>query len=112
METKACIRCHLVLGIESFSLDKRGRRNVCKECRRKSSKIVNKLRREWRKNNPDTVATTCDCCGERRKLVVDHCHDTGEMRGWLCNPCNVAIGNLGDNLSGVLKAVQYLSRSK
>ncbi len=52
----------------------------------------------------------CECCGEKKeKLIIDHCHDTGEMRGWLCHPCNIAIGNLGDNLEGLQKAVMYLS---
>jgi len=57
----------------------------------------------------------CECCGVHRKLVVrnlalDHDHDTGAFRGWLCGRCNTGIGSLGDNLAGVLKAVAYLRR--
>lgn len=41
---------------------------------------------------------------------VDHCHETGRIRGILCNPCNVAIGKLGDTPEALLKVYNYLSR--
>lgn len=53
----------------------------------------------------------CECCGcapTKRGLHLDHRHDTGEFRGWLCQRCNHGIGSLGDNLPGVLRAVAYL----
>ena len=112
-ETKECLRCTQVLSIEAFQRDKRGRRNVCKKCRRDSEKLLKKLHQEWKEKNPNKLITVCECCGEQRdKLLIDHCHSTGEMRGWLCNPCNIAIGNLGDNLEGVLRAVRYLSKPR
>jgi Recombination endonuclease VII len=52
----------------------------------------------------------CECCGERplRTLHLDHDHRTGAFRGWLCVKCNTAIGKLGDDIEGVLRAVGYL----
>jgi hypothetical protein len=44
-----------------------------------------------------------------RPLVVDHCHDSGEIRGLLCDVHNTAIGKLGDNLSSILQVALYLS---
>jgi hypothetical protein len=41
-------------------------------------------------------------------LAVDHCHDTGEVRGLLCHKCNKGIGLLGDSEEGLLKALSYL----
>ncbi len=53
---------------------------------------------------------TCAICGRNgRELVVDHDHATGEIRGWLCRPCNSAIGQLGDTASSVMRAVLYLA---
>jgi actin-related protein len=45
-----------------------------------------------------------------KKLNVDHCHDTGKVRGLLCTPCNHAIGILGDTAEHLKKAVAYLER--
>ena len=39
---------------------------------------------------------------------VDHCHQTGNIRGLLCFDCNSGIGKLGDNLEGLMRAVRYL----
>lgn len=55
----------------------------------------------------------CECCGmpERvysRRLALDHNHNSGAFRGWLCLRCNSGIGLLGDSLTGVLAAVKYL----
>jgi hypothetical protein len=54
----------------------------------------------------------CECCGREEKLCLDHCHETGRFRGWLCAYCNRGIGQLGDNLSGALKAVRYLKKAE
>ena len=41
-------------------------------------------------------------------LVVDHNHDTGEVRGLLCNACNTAIGLLKDDPVVATSAAKYL----
>ena len=46
----------------------------------------------------------------RPRLVVDHNHETGEIRGLLCTPCNRGIGSLGDTADDVRRALAYLER--
>jgi hypothetical protein len=51
----------------------------------------------------------CELCGRLPKTWhLDHCHVTGNFRGWLCNRCNMALGHLGDNIVGLQKAIEYL----
>ena len=42
---------------------------------------------------------------------LDHTHDgSNTFRGWLCSNCNRGIGALGDDVHGVLNALNYLLR--
>lgn len=55
----------------------------------------------------------CAACGTtepggKGDFHVDHCHDSGEVRGLLCNNCNRGLGLLGDDLDGVMNIVYYL----
>ena len=56
----------------------------------------------------------CAICGKhqtefKRKLAVDHCHTTGEVRGLLCSNCNQGIGYLKDSDELFSAASQYLN---
>jgi hypothetical protein len=50
--------------------------------------------------------------GRRNTLHVDHCHETGKVRGLLCNNCNAGMGLLQDNIENLKKAIEYLEKSK
>jgi hypothetical protein len=51
----------------------------------------------------------CGCC-ERVPpvLVLDHDHETGNFRGWICRECNSGLGFFGDDLEGLRRAYEYL----
>lgn len=59
----------------------------------------------------DIEHPVCEVCGKAegdRPLCMDHCHETGKLRGLLCSNCNVGIGMLGDSCAGVESALLYL----
>ena len=50
----------------------------------------------------------CPICEEVKPLVVDHSHDTGNVRGLICRECNLGLGNFYDNLKALANAITYL----
>ena len=53
----------------------------------------------------------CDCCRkEKKRLEIDHDHDTKVIRGLLCRSCNSGLGLLGDNITGIRLVTKYLKR--
>jgi nitrate/TMAO reductase-like tetraheme cytochrome c subunit len=56
--------------------------------------------------------TSCQICGKKEDLVVDHNHKTNVVRGILCNHCNRGIGHFLDNESFLELAIKYLIRTK
>lgn len=52
--------------------------------------------------------TQCVICGKQEKLVVDHDHKTGKVRGMLCNHCNRGLGHFRDDPMLLEFAAQYL----
>jgi hypothetical protein len=51
---------------------------------------------------------TAQIRGKTLSLAVDHCHETGEIRGLLCRACNNAIGALKHDQKLLRKAIDYL----
>lgn len=44
----------------------------------------------------------------RRRMNIDHCHETNKVRGIICSGCNTGLGHLGDNIAGLQRAIAYL----
>lgn len=93
--------------------------------------------REWRKQNPEkarnhnlrkmfNISTeefnillkkqvgVCAICKQEERLdrysylSVDHCHETGKIRGLLCSSCNRGLGLFQDKISSLENAISYL----
>ena len=116
--------------IAKFYTDKNGKRTnkICRECHKLACKKRWHARPaldRWASRNYKYGVTKqylielyesqngmCAICGERpeteRGLHVDHCHDTGRVRGLLCHGCNTGIGALRESPEIFTKALSYL----
>lgn len=47
-----------------------------------------------------------------RKLCMDHCHETGEFRGWICNEANCILGYAKESLEFLSSVTAYLGVHK
>ncbi len=49
------------------------------------------------------------CLKARKRLLLDHEHDTGRIRGWLCSPCNTFLGRTdAEALARAERVVAYI----
>ena len=58
----------------------------------------------------DGLCAICERHPEDGVLRVDHDHSTGKIRGLLCRHCNLALGNMSDDVSLLRKAIAYLEK--
>ena len=59
----------------------------------------------------------CAICGSkvaggRGDWHVDHCHESGKIRGLLCHHCNTGLGLFRDSPELLILAAEYLRESK
>lgn len=124
-----CIKCFALKPVEEFQT-----KRVCIGCFKAREYPYNAYRKEFQtqryKNfTPDQKVhrvlsprvrktarehflkeqgNVCKICLREVKLVVDHCHNTNEVRGLLCVRCNAGLGQLGDTIEGLERALKYL----
>lgn len=131
MYTKICKQCGKEGHLEAFQKDiskKDGVRPECKVCtaanRKKRYSATTNRKNNMQKNFGkgildiyqklfDEQGGVCAICkspenGRYKHLSVDHCHDTGKIRGLLCNNCNRGIGLLKDSPELLKNAIEYV----
>lgn len=82
-------------------------KNVTKRCREKA-KIKFQKDLEILAGRPKPL--NCEVCGNEGKICYDHCHKTEKFRGWICDPCNIALGKVKDNPETLRKLANYLEK--
>jgi len=72
---------------------------------------------EWRRMF-DAQLGRCVICdsddpkGNHGVFHVDHCHETGKVRGLLCDTCNRGLGMFYDNTNILKSAIEYLEKHR
>lgn len=118
---KTCTRCkqEKTLDLQNFpphNKTKSGFDSWCRVCRSSyrneicRGRFRNVISDEHLKYLKNTIKQ-CVICGSKEKLVVDHNHISGEVRGLLCNHCNRGLGHFKDDPMLLEFAAQYLYAS-
>lgn len=135
-KTYRCSQCKRKLPIDCFysnRLRAGGIQAYCRDCNKKRCK-------DWRKRNPNHFKTPefrdyqyqykygitlaefqqkfdkqngrCAICNQTQEklLVVDHNHNTGQVRDLLCNNCNTVLGYVKEDPAILIAALAYLQK--
>lgn len=136
-QTKQCNGCSLWLRPEEYHKDSTksdGLATRCKQCRNASHRkrykenreaiLARNTARKLMKKYGLTVEQwnamyeaqdgRCAICKRvpKRKLNVDHCHDSGRVRGLLCGDCNRALGLFRESAEVISTAALYVARNE
>ena len=135
IKMKICTKCKQ----EKPESEYNARKGVKGGYHRQCKKCIGDMEKENRKLHKDTIIEStlmkkygittddynrmfadqngcCKICGIHqseldRRLNVDHNHVTNRVRGLLCMPCNLGIGNFNDNIALLEGAIDYLKDS-
>jgi hypothetical protein len=120
---KQCKLCLETKGLEFFSKNSRYKDGYYKHCRKCHYSVYGRdshLRNRYGITEIEYHAMLekqgykCKVCGQEHKesrygrIIVDHDHETGKIRGLLCQPCNMTLGTSKDNIETLKGLIKYL----
>lgn len=127
MQSKRCPKCKVIKSALEFGPRSKcpGKLNsYCIPCNREKGRLSaqrHKIERQaykYRVRYGITLAeyqtrlaeqnNQCQICERIKKLVVDHNHQTKEIRGLLCDRCNKGLGHFEERPELLSRAIQYL----
>jgi len=121
---KICNVCHILKEDykdfdinQTDALGRKTTRPTCKECRIIIDGIPLKTSEKRRMDEikPEKFFV-CPICKKpsipyvTANLVIDHDHDTGNAREWICDSCNTGLGRFKDNIELMQQAIKYLRK--
>ena len=122
-EKKVCDRCNKLLDTETqFENNRLKKDNImtkrpsCRSCRtvKNGVNISTAQRTIWDRTKPANGSIfKCPICKKEvivglTKIVLDHNHSTGTVRGWICESCNTGIGRFDDHPDILRNAIEWL----
>lgn len=95
---------------------------ICRKCyfdrpaikegqKRSSRKLKYGLSEEQFKKMEEDQQGICIICKQGPAEAIDHCHNTGKVRGLLCDPCNIGLGGFKDDINRLQAAIEYIKVS-
>ena len=89
----------------------------CRDCR-VITKNIYKYKISRKESEELYNTKNCNICnviftdkGPKRRCI-DHCHETGEVRGAICRNCNSGIGMFGESIEIMKLAIKHMRNAK
>ena len=131
-----CSKCHIEKPLSEFYKHKYKRQGYCIACSKEYNHRYHRVKTPEQKRRNTLITShgvtwedylavlalqnnSCAIChrklnatGDRFTRVdagyIDHNHETGKLRGILCNTCNLLLGHCKDSIEILKNAVTYL----
>ncbi len=112
---KKCSRCGEIKPLTEFGRRPNSRAGFLSACKLCHAERHLRSRYGMTRAEVETLAEAqggCAICGILEPAdgwQVDHDHETGEVRGILCRPCNMGLGLFRDDPHSLAQAISYLA---
>ncbi len=131
---KKCSKCQQQLALTEFyknKTTKSGYQDYCKNClrlarvrsyqntstatlagnrKRKIKRVYGITQEEYDHLLAEAKLNGCAICGSLGRPHLDHNHDTGEIRQFLCSNCNLALGLLKEDPERMERMIAYVRK--
>lgn len=132
--TKKCSKCQIELPFTDFyknRSNKSGYQDYCKSCLRlarvqsyqrssantlasnrscKIKRVYKITQEEYNVLLFEAQENGCAICGSKTKPHLDHNHETGQLREFLCSNCNLALGLLKEDPERMERMAAYVRK--